>query len=250
MEIKFEFETKIKTNDGEEKKVERKVSFSELKKKAKAKAVTVVEKAIPAMEKLSNFAEDAADVVIDAVMRASEVPYDVMAKAEKFINRKNDEENEESDEDEDGDDTEEEPSFSSDNAVGENKASVFSKEAIEDKMYTLTQYLDLTSNFEEKFACSEESVIAFFKAIDFPASEYSKKAFEMADWKLYSSTNTFLIAELVKQYFPEDTIDSIIDNFKTDFKNWLEKRPDVKQHCYRLNFRMLFLYFLKKTKDS
>lgn len=134
MEIKFEFETKIKTNDAEEKKVERKVSFSDLKKKAKAKALTVVEKAIPAMEKLSNFAEDVADVVIDTAMRVSEVPYDMMAKAEKFINRKNDEENEKSDED--GDDEEEEPS-SSDNAVGENKASAPSKEVIDGKMYII-----------------------------------------------------------------------------------------------------------------
>lgn len=221
MKIKFE----IETGNG------KKLSLSEMKEKVKGFAVS----AAAFTDNVINNAIDKVEDYIDQKLADEKDagPDDI---TEDFF---------ESGEDEESDSEE------SDGFVPDAIIIICDSEIVEEEPISFEEFLDEIVDFEES---DEEPDISnetecFLEAIEYFASEVSRKAFKVAV-ELPKITYETVI-EAIKEDFPEMSKNEIKKLLKVDFDNWVNVRyPDIKEDCYgNANCIMLMKYWAKKFKE-
>lgn len=132
---------------------------------------------------------------------------------------------------------------------------VVSKKSIEEKLaeipegakYSFREFLDYLGIYDctEKAPDVVKETGIFFDAVKYPATMYTRKAFENAI--LLDKITYENIVKAIKEYFPDDSDDQILDHLHDEFDEWVAS-TNIKKYCPHLNFRYLIIYFVSKVR--
>lgn len=221
--MKFEFEVEFKVDTDSKKK-------SELLTKVKKKAIDIAGKALDCVVAGVVAVEDAVDKAGDALLDAA------IAIDDKLTENNSVDDSEEDDEDSDEDDED------------DHKSS-----KVECKNYTFWQYLDKICTYQpdsnkKVFDCVVEAR-KFLESIDFEATDYTRRAFEIAVTLEEITYDT--VIEKLKSEFPDMNEKRRKQNLQDDFVVWMMcVQPEIQDYCKNYNFMLLLKYFVKKVRAS
>lgn len=132
---------------------------------------------------------------------------------------------------------------------------VIPEKSIEEKLaeipegakYSLREFLDYLGIYDctEKAPDVIKEACIFFAAVKYPATMYTRKAFENAI--LLDKITYENVVKAIKEYFPDDSDDQILDHLHDEFDEWVA-RTNIKKYCPHLNFRYLIIYFVSKVR--
>lgn len=113
--------------------------------------------------------------------------------------------------------------------------------------YSLREFLDYLGIYDcnEKAPDVVKEACIFFAVVKYPATMYTRKAFENAitlDKVTYEN-----VVKSIKDYFPDDSDDQILDHLHDEFEEWVTS-INIKKYCPHLNFRYLLMYFVSKVR--
>ena len=113
--------------------------------------------------------------------------------------------------------------------------------------YSLREFLDYLGIYscKEKTPDVVKEACIFFATVKYPATMYTRKAFENAitlEKVTYEN-----VVKAIKDYFPDDSEDQILDHLHDEFDEWVAK-ANIKKYCPHINFRHLLMYFVSKVR--
>ena len=113
--------------------------------------------------------------------------------------------------------------------------------------YSLREFLDYLGIYDcnKKAPDVVKEACIFFAVVKYPATMYTRKAFENAitlDKVTYEN-----VVKSIKDYFPDDSDDQILDHLHDEFDEWVTT-TNIKKYCPNLNFRYLLMYFVSKVR--
>lgn len=113
--------------------------------------------------------------------------------------------------------------------------------------YSLREFLDYMNVYkcDEKVVDPVKEACIFFAAIKYPVTMYSRKAFENAT--TLEKITYENVVKAIKNYFPDDSEDQILDHLHDEFDEWVAS-TNIKKYCPNLNFRYLLMYFVSKVR--
>ena len=250
--MKVKFEKKLEDNNGKKSEKESTVTFEDFPdvKKAVKNAGAFFYKKV---KEVAVFANDIANVATFNVAAATANVLDsVVDIADQAINSIDRflVYNFEIVEDEVDEDIEEDD-FYEDESEQESDLEKSIEEKIEEVPYNPNYSLREILDCLEIYGCSEKVVnpvkeaCIFFAKIKYPVSIYSRKAFENA--VTLEKITYENIVDSIKDYFPNDSEEQILNQLKDEFEEWVVSL-DIKKYCPHATFRHLIIYFVSKVR--